>query len=66
MSIEKNKNLHTKVYCADCGRLLQHHVTPDLEKIKNFLKLEIQPCPDCIKGAVDHGYFDGLRDAKNR
>lgn len=54
-----SKNLHTKVYCENCGRLLLHHIVPNLVDLKHFLKIEIEPCPDCLQGAFEAGQADG-------
>lgn len=49
--------IYFEVYCANCGGGLCKHTTVDE---KSGVKLEIEPCPECLKTAENDGFNKGL------
>lgn len=56
--------LYFEVFCAKCGKGLCKLTTVDE---RSGIKLEIEPCPECLKDAesdgFDKGFFKGLESA---
>lgn len=52
-----DKRVHVKVFCGVCGELLKHEAL-DPVYCKNFFKIQVDPCSDCLQGAYDRGFED--------
>ncbi len=49
--------IYFEVYCANCGEGLCKLTTVDE---RSGIKLEIKPCPECLKYAESDGFDKGL------
>lgn len=49
--------LYFEVFCANCGNGLCKLTTVDE---RSGVKLEITPCPECLKNAESNGFNQGL------
>jgi hypothetical protein len=49
--------IYFEVYCANCGKGLCNRTTVDE---RNGVKLEIKPCPECLKNAETAGFNKGI------
>ena len=49
--------LYFEVFCADCGKGLCKLTTVDE---RSGIKLEIKPCPACLKDAENSGFNKGI------
>jgi hypothetical protein len=57
--------IYFEVLCAKCGKGLCNLTTVDE---RNGVKLEVKPCPECLKNAesdgFDKGFFEGREVGK--
>lgn len=49
--------IYFEVYCAKCGKGLCNLTTVDES---NGIKLEVKPCPECLRGAASEGFDKGF------
>jgi hypothetical protein len=49
--------IYFEVYCAKCGKGLCNLTTVDE---RSGVKIEVKPCPDCLKGAESDGFNKGF------
>lgn len=52
--------IYFEVYCAKCGRGLCPLTTVDE---RSGVKVEVMPCPECLKAAENDGFDKGLFSA---
>ncbi|HWR62321.1 MAG TPA: hypothetical protein VN580_11955 [Clostridia bacterium] len=52
--------IYFEVFCAKCGKGLCKLTTVDE---RSGLKVEVQPCPKCLKDAEDEGFDKGFLSA---
>ena len=46
------KNIHVKIYCNACGSTISHMTLPN---DRNFHRIDIDPCEECLQGAYSAG-----------
>jgi len=55
--------LYFEVFCADCGKGLCKLTTVDE---RSGIKLEIKPCPECLKDAENDGFLKGCEATREQ
>ena len=53
-----------EVRCEACGRYLERETSVEGTDINTVL--EIEPCPECLKGMKDDGYAEGYEDGHEK